>query len=59
MFMLGRLVHNLKGSVMEEVLDEIMRKVGVIKDLELDEVVTKQDHDKDGLMNQMDEFVES
>ena len=51
MFMLGRLVHNVKGSVMEEVLDEIIRKGGVKKDLELDEVVTKQDHDKDGLMN--------
>ena len=59
MFMLGRLVNNVKGSVMEGVLDEIIRKGGAKKDLELEEVVTKQDHEKDGLMNQMNEFVES
>ena len=59
MFMLGRLVNNVKGSVMEGVLDEIIRKGGAKKDLELEEVVTKQDHKKDGLMNQMNEFVES
>ena len=59
MFMMGRLVNNVKGSVIEGVLDEIIRKGGAKKDLELEEVVTKQDHEKDGLMNQRNEFVES
>ena len=35
MFLLGRLVSNVKGSVMEELLDEIMRYEGVKSDLEL------------------------
>jgi len=50
MFLLGRLVSNVKGSVMEEVLDEIMRNECLKSDLELNEVTTKTE--KTGLMIQ-------
>ena len=53
LFILGRLANNLKGHVMEEVLDELIREGGQKKDLELEAVVTTVDdeHEKEMLTN--------
>jgi len=47
MFMLAKLANNVKGSVMEEVLDEIMREGGEKKDLELKMVLTNDDDEQE------------
>jgi len=56
MFLLGRLVNNVKGSVMEEVLEEIMRNEGLKGDLELNEV-TNNTNEKAGLMIQQSSII--
>jgi len=53
MFLLGRLVLNVKGSIMEEVLDEIMRRESKQGDLEMNEVNEKPEKNK--LMAQADQ----
>jgi len=50
MFLLGRLVLNVKGSIMEEVLDEIERYESIKSDLELSERDSKPE--KTGLITQ-------
>merc|ERR1712106_338680 len=54
LFILGRLANNLKGHVMEGVMDELIREGGQKKDLELEAVVTTavdDEHEKEMLTN--------